>query len=627
MRPATVASLGLALLTAACGPAAPPPETPRTTYDVARAAERLHLPPDEQTRLALDDLRSEAKGGNQAARITRALYLIDLFDHARFAAASASRKLLFEEVGGSAAAPGGEMATQWVAERLDAELARVAEPGPEVAAARALLALELAGPDGDRLKAMARVKRVARDLHSPLRANAILRLYGYCARALRDATTAPRPERPRIANHCLYVLYDSDPAAYFSDDPEQRPPDPPWTAYRTGLIPLLTEVPRTGSRLAPVAERLAETDRRFFADLVPTALPLPLDVASAGLPAAGGTPLWDRTPLARIERDGVSVGGAPIVDDARLRSELAVIITQDPRRTLAVVAAANEPASRVLRLAEAARRSGARVLELGVAQPVTLKVPAGDYWAGKPVARLGVLPVALSPLGQGPGAIPRDDPRAALWDPARDELGLTLTVDDTYLLAARDGLVARVRTDREALRVALRRVQRAFPDQSALAIALGDKPTYGDLVAAILAARTDERGAPLFPALALLPAPAKAAGSIEARVARRAAIEVRVGVDGAPAAARAFTPLAAQVRRCYLQAADRKGAGLGHLDFDLEKQGLTVARKCKHNEPVARDAALRACVRERLEKGLPALPAGALPPGARVRVDLVRAAP
>ncbi|MBI5477222.1 MAG: hypothetical protein HY906_00110, partial [Deltaproteobacteria bacterium] len=589
----------------------------------AAATERLRLPPDDRTRLALEDLRSEAKGGNQAARTARALYLLDLFDHARFAAAPASRKLLFEEVGGSSAAPGGEMATQWVAERLDAELKRIAEPGREVLAARALVAVEVAGADADRVKLAAAVKQVARDLHSPLRANALLRLYGYCARALRDATTAPRPERPRMANHCLYTLYDSDPSAYFSDDPEQRPPDPPWTAYRTALIPLLDEVRRTGSRLGPVAEKLAAADRRFFADLVPTALPLPLDVASAGLPAAPGAPLWDRTPLCRLERDGVSVGGTPIVDDARLRSELAVIITQDPRRTLTVIAGANEPAQRVLRLAEAARKSGARVLELGVAQPVTLKVPAGDYWAGRKVARLGVLPLALAPLGQGPGAPPRDDPRAASWDPARDELGLTLTVDDTYVLTARDGLVARVRADREALRAALRRVQRAFPDQSALAIALGERPTYADLVAAVLAARSDERGAPLFPALALRSAPPRPGGSIEARVARRAAGDGRVARVLKPAARLAVAALEQQVRRCYLAAADRKGAVLGQLDYVVEARGIALARKRRTRGVQARDRALQACVKERLEQARPMLKGIALGEGSSVHVELL----
>jgi hypothetical protein len=594
---------------------------------VAAATERLRLPPDDRTRLALDDLRSEAKGGNDAARIARVLYLLDLFDHARFAAAPASRKLLFEEVGGSSAAPGGEMATQWVAERLDAELKRVADPGPEVRAARALLAIEVAGPDADRAKLMAAVKRVARDRHSPLRANALLRLYGYCARALRDATTAPRPDRPRVANHCLYALYDSDPAAYFSEDPEQRPPDPPWTAYRTGLVPLLDEVPRTGSRLGPVAERLVAADRRFFADLVPTALPLPLDVASAGLPVAPGAPLWDRTPLVRLEREGYSLGGTPIADEARLRSELAVVITQDPRRTVAVVAAANEPAQRVLRLAEAARRSGARVLELGVAQPVELRVPAGDYWAGRKVARLGVLPLALAPLGQGAVAVPRDDPRAAHWDPARDELGLSLTVDDTYVLAARDGLVARARADRAVLRAALARVQRAYPDQSALAIALGEKPTYADLVAAVVAARTDERGAPLFPAQALLPAPPKPGGTIEARVARRASVEVRVALEMKPDARLAVAAVEQQVRRCYLAAADRKGAVLGYLDFVVAAKGVAPATKRRAQGVAARDRTLQACVQERLEQARPMLKGMALHEGAWVRVDLGRASP
>ncbi|MBI5481217.1 MAG: hypothetical protein HY906_20330, partial [Deltaproteobacteria bacterium] len=69
----------LCSLLQACG-SPPPPETPRPSYAGAAATERLRLPPDDRTRLALEDLRSEAKGGNQAARTARALYLLDLFD-------------------------------------------------------------------------------------------------------------------------------------------------------------------------------------------------------------------------------------------------------------------------------------------------------------------------------------------------------------------------------------------------------------------------------------------------------------------------------------------------------------------------------------------------------------------
>jgi hypothetical protein len=252
VRPAAV-QLILAWLLAACSAPPTPAAPPRSTFDVRRAAARLALPPDDATREALDDLRAEARQGHEGAGLTRALYLLDLFDHARFAAAPASRKLLFDELGGSAAAPGGELATEWIAHRLDDELAHQGA-APEAAAARELLAIDLGGADAEPLRLLAAARRLARDGQLELRANAILRLYGYCARALRDATLQPYPERAGVANHCLYALFESDPAAYFAEDPRQRPPDPPWTAYRDGLSRLLEALART-SRTAHGAAR------------------------------------------------------------------------------------------------------------------------------------------------------------------------------------------------------------------------------------------------------------------------------------------------------------------------------------------------------------------------------------
>ncbi|HEY3351894.1 MAG TPA: hypothetical protein VGQ83_01475, partial [Polyangia bacterium] len=395
--PLLLASLAASLL-GACAASPAPVRSPRA-FDVRRATGRLALPPDEGTREALDDLRTEAKAGDDAARLARALFLVDLFDHARFAGAPASRKLLFEELGGSAAAPGGELATEWAVLQLDGELARAAGGGPAAAAARELLAIDAAAPDADPRRLLAAAKRLAHDATLELRANALLRLYGFCARSLRDAAVAPYPERATVANHCLYALYDSDPAAYFGADPTTRPPDPPWTAYRDGLARLLDELGRTGARLAQVVERLATADRRFFAEVAPGALPVPLDVAALDLPADLTAMPWDHAPLVQLGPDGTSLGGRPVVDDARLRAELAVLVAADPRRRVAVVAAAGTPASRVLRLAEAAHAAGAQVLELGVRQPVELKAPPGDYWAGRTAARLAVLPVALASLG------------------------------------------------------------------------------------------------------------------------------------------------------------------------------------------------------------------------------------
>jgi hypothetical protein len=189
------------------------------------------------------------------------------------------------------------------------------------------------------------------------------------------------------------------------------------------------------------------------------------------------------------------------------------------------------------------------------------------------------------------------------------------------VLAAREGLVARLRTDRSLLRGKLRHVQIAFPDQSALAIAVGDKATYADLVTAVVSARADDQGVPLFPAQALLPFPPKTTGSIEARIERRAKMVVQgvmetKGTTGLPGLA-----LNQQVRRCYLEAADRKGTTLGLLDFQIGPRGVIAVKKAGAKGCRARDAKLEGCVRERLEQARPRLKGVALGDGSLVHVE------
>jgi hypothetical protein len=343
------------------------------------------------------------------------------------------------------------------------------------------------------------------------------------------------------------------------------------------------------------------------------------DVARLVLPEDPTAAPWDHSPLARLERDGISLGGRAIVDDTRLKAELAVLVTADPRRRLAVLAGSDEPASRVLRLAEAARAAGARVLELCVMQRVELVAPPGDYWSGRSAARLAVLPVSLGPLMQGEAGTPREGPRAALWDPARDEVGLTLTVDQEWVLSGRDGPIARLVPEPAALRAALRHVQRAYPDQSALAIAVGDRPRYRDLVALVQALVRDARGAPLMPALGLTVAAPKGQGNLQARIARRAAAEATVAVAGAPPWAALLAPVAPQLRRCYLGVLDRSPRLQGTMVFEAraDAKGRATVRAVGG----LADAALRGCARERLEQALKALPPDTAGP-ARITVQV-----
>src|SRR5690606_31372843 len=194
--------------------------------------------------------------GDTAAAWERVHYLLDLFDDARFRgdAGAASRELLARALGLDPAAR-GPAATDAAARALLAEVdtllaAERLHPGAQ--AARVLLDLDLEPrtAEGAFSRAQA-LKRIARG-GGPVAANALLRLAGTCRRALADAAAAPSRREPLVLAHCLYPLYDADPAPYLSADPAARPPAPAWRDLVAGTRALVDGI-GAGDRLARAA--------------------------------------------------------------------------------------------------------------------------------------------------------------------------------------------------------------------------------------------------------------------------------------------------------------------------------------------------------------------------------------
>jgi hypothetical protein len=579
----TLAALAAAALIIQAGcprgatPAAPETSAGPSTADDAAA---LRIPPTAVASEALARLASRAAGGDAEAAWARAHYLVDLFDDARFRRDAASLALLFAAVGEPDPRPDDPGLTDRVLSSLLVEVDAVLRAdrlhGPALAA-RTLLEFDYR-PPADRREALRRVgqlKAVARG-DGPLAASAALRLYGYCAVAFEDALRARWADRPRIAAHCLYPLYDADPEPYFADDPAQRPPPPRWRELADEIADMLDEIAGSGARVAVAAR----AQRRHLAALAVRAgaeLPAEPDPDALGLRPVAHASAYDYTPLLTWPGDDAW--------DAERAEALALAVRGDGRQAVALALDEAAPASALHGAAQAARAAGAAHLEILVATHQRLRVPPGDYWAGRlegdRVARAAVVPLSLAPLVT--------DPDAGPWEPRRGALALHLEIGgDRWRLVAPTGELGSfaVGPDEDAaaaLRAALIRVQQAFADEDALVLVPEADVAYGALVTAALAAAHRADGQPLFPRLGLgREAPRPSARTLPRRIERRwratAVIEPAL-----------LAPRTGALRRCYQGLLEQTPRLSGAFRLDLDGEEVRIRSGPAHR-------ALRACV-------------------------------
>lgn len=572
----TVAALAL-LVTACPGPSTGT-KTTTPTFDTDRAL--LTIPVPAEAGAALERMAARAEAGDVASAWARAHYLLDLFDDARFRRDDASLRMLSEVIDPGGAAGRGPEATDRALDflllQVDAVLAADRlHAGAQ--AARTMLEFDTQQPTARNqlFQRMLELKSVARS-SGPMADNAVLRMVGFCRQAMLDATDRAWAMRIRTVAHCLYPLYDSDPAPYFEDNPAARPPPPDVGDLLVDMEEMLSAITRRGGRLEFAAAYLIEqlTD---FASTGASELPVAPERGSLGLPTVDAATMYDWTPVIAIG-DGSQM---PSVDE--LTRALIAEVAGDDRATVAVAASADAPARSLITVADAALRAGATRLELVVWIEQTLSVPKGDYWYGRidgaTVPRLGVIPVSLA-VHAGLGAqAPAGPAQQQRWDPELAGLGVHLVVGPTeWVLTAPTGRIAAIgATDADSperdLRVQLGQVRAAFGSEDGIVIVPGDGATMGQLIAAAAATYRSEDGRPSFSRIALSATAVSPTTDVLAqRIARRHGATVTITTDEPDV----LQSRASVVRACYQDILDKAPNTAATVDVKADSDNVTA---------------------------------------------------
>jgi hypothetical protein len=510
--------------------------------------------------------RAGARGGRGGAddgdRFERVHRLIDLYDTARFAHATAERAELGHQLGFEVGT--GPAATERVIAALLVEVDRVLAADRlhgGAQAARTLLEFDGKPPAAraEVLQRMAEVKAIARG-RGPLAPNARLRLAGYCWRALDDATRAIWRQRHFAAAHCLYALYDSDPDPYFSRDPDRRPPLPAWTSLVEDASGLLRGAAR--SHLEAVAMRVMVDLGAIDGEELPVEPEVDVVVPDA--------PLYD---------------WAPIVEKGTAGAALREQVQGDGRAEVAVRLWPEATGETLRMMASGAMSAGATEIQLLVARKQTIVAPPGAYWHGRsvPSTRAAVIPVSLAPLGAA-----AKGPRASYPIDFAAGLGLHLVIGErTVTLTSKDGALA---SDSDPARITdmLGQIRKAFPDQQALSVVVEPSATY-KVIAPTLAAAARRNGAPFFRLGLAAKAPAVRGSSLARRVTLRAGASVAVVPD--TLAARKPALLA-----CYQDAVEKAPKLAGTVRLEPKNGAAAVTGKA--------DRRLAACATRAIGRAL-----------------------
>jgi len=558
----------------------------------------LTIPPSPKTEGALVGLAERAKAGDLHAAWQRIHYLVDLFDDARFRRAGDSLPLLAKLANDPRfkAKPRGSAATDralaFLLREVDVLLLRK-RLHAEAQNARTLIEFDNT-PLVDRTKVfqrMVELKSIARG-GGPLAANAMLRLFGHCRIAMKDATKAHWAKRVATLSHCLYPLYDSDPDPYFAADPNQRPPAPDWKILAARLTGLGESIATSKSRLANAGRNQVNRFKGFLLANT-TDLPAAPNPRSYNLPLVDRATFYDWTPILSLGR------GDKLKSVADYAKPLRMQVRGDGRFTLAVAVDALGTAAALIRAAEVALHTGAQRMELLVSTKQKLRVPTGDYWHGRisgdTVTRMAVLPLSLATLVRDNIKRGRPEgPRGADWDPARARLELHLVVDrDRWRLLSPQGELANIAVSAHGarpfvkLREQLARIRSAYTEEDSLILVPRQNTTYSTFVSAAAAANKDKNGRPLMLRLGLRTTEPKVTDHLLKRKIERR-WRARVTVEPKSLGSRVVA-----IRTCYQGLLESSPALAGKLYVEQAGDGARITRGPKHPQ-------LRDCVTKSL---------------------------
>ncbi len=609
------------LLLLGCPQTTPQPNGKPRGPDVAVLDRTLELPPSEGVGRGLRQLEHLSQKGNLRARWSRLRYLFQLYDFARLTGEGPARKVLLSSLGFSGREKRGAQTTRLVLDRLTAAFVAfgrgttpkstsmptstsaprpVAPLRPQRSLARrwaGLLRSDRAFLD-DPKTLPERLKLLKAERSGPASAAALLRLYALCAQAFRVAVRADPRSRSRVLNHCLYSLYDFDPAPHLGR--VGAPPHPPWTVYQNGLQKLLDKVAAASPRLVALAGLRMDLDRRFLRHNG-ARLPVLLHGLARDLPRlTAGRPYGGSSPLV-LRADQLLAGGRVVMRPRKrhFRVALTEAYFAGNRQTQVTLFAVSSLAmGRIAPVLERAAATG--FTRVGFGGVVSAPSDVG-YWRvdrRTTPLRLREVVVSLAPISAAAATLKPSDLAKVGWNRtcARHGLGVLLATRQAtpYGPDGRLGPVLSPRSTGEALVLALSRLRAAFPTACAVRISAHAKLAYADFLAAMVALRAAPRSAADWPWVGYALGPGKPPGN--AAFANRVAVRLaaKVTLQRWPRRLKASPgDLKRRIRPCYLQVLDTMPTRWGRLEVH-SAPGKTLVNQVRGTSP--EELSLNSCV-------------------------------
>lgn len=632
MRAALVMSI--AVLLGGCPNSGVEPRPVPRGPTVAKLKGALELPPGEAAAAALRALLELGEKGNREASWEVTHYLFDLYDQARLTGDGSARTLLWQGLGQTGPARRGAEATRTVVQGL---LTRLNDFLRRPAAASARAGSGGVGPTGTpsgpaaardqdekrrrlalRLKALLqsdeafltgakglghRLRLLKSERRGPTGYAAELRLYALCAQAFRVAVLAPPQRRPAILNHCLYPLFELDPAPHLK--PGTAVPQPPWTLYQQGLGELLGAVAAANRRAGALASLLEERDRQFY-ELRRHRLPILLHSQARDIPTLrGGRPYRWHSAL-MVRPDQLVYGGRSVLKPQARHFRVALseaFFAGNKQTHVTLFATTGLPMAMLKPVLERAAATG--FYSVGFGGVVTAASEVG-FWRlakGPTPIRLREVPLSLAPISAAAATLKTIPVSRLRWASACDQhqLGVLLGQGEATAYGPDGRLqpVLSTRSTGEALLQALGQLRDAFPSACAVRIAATDKLSYAELLAA-LSTLHSKGWSPTTPGSARgwryvgydLGPPKPTAATFASRVQVR--IAAKITLPRLPRRLRAQREeLARRIRPCYLRALDVTPARWAELEV-RSTADKTLVNQARGTSP--EEISLNGCV-------------------------------
>lgn len=521
---------------------------PRRTPNLAQIERNLMFPPGESTLKQIKTM-AEHEAGVQAS-LLRLHYLLDLFDYARFMDHELSRTVLLENLKIFFQPPeNGEKTTLITGMVLDelkqatvALLNRVRSSGTNQNLVKDLSDLEtLLGWDRDfsktedqRLEHVNFLKRLGA-VPGPLRVNALLRLYGWCAQSLRAMIIAPEGKRQKAANFCLYVVSEHDPRSYVSEQACRLPAPNPLQLHLMNKLTLEQIAAETGE---PLAEALVPVLKKRWkheyvvlkkkTSLWTRSLDSKTDLVTVNF----ASPRYE-SPLVLVEEEKIQAADRVVTrpTDRNLRPLLTWLYSRSERKHLALRVSPSIPWHRIWAVLQAAVRSGFESAGFQVLTPLKNEElqktpPFSETMLTERASglRLAEIPLSMLVIAPWPVTEKKTYIPPVEWTDACTSRWVTLEISPRQLrISARGGACSppiELKRDQSKdykaeenetgisasiikLQKMLLEVKKTFPDECGLMVTVSGTTPFHLLARVLSAARKTPEGKTLFELQAL----------------------------------------------------------------------------------------------------------------------------